>query len=193
MADKVKTDKIRKDLKQDQLVEQLLPNPAEPQATIQLRGWLGKGVQEGSWRLYLTPQLDEYVQFQDKDILHMQPIPAEQSPLGGTLIWLPAGTSLQHTRVATRQLQADFLSGGITSSYMAGAVPAFAAAGRKAVFAVGTAGVNCSYNPHIPACQAPTTACRSINIPCESGFCHTHEFICQITLRPECSLNCGDS
>ncbi len=191
MADK--DNKTRKVLKQDQLIEQLAPDPADPQATIQLRGWLGKGAREGFWRLYLTSQLDEYVQFQEKDVVHTQPIPPEQSPLGGTIVWLPAGTSLQHTRVATRQLQAGFLSGGITANFMAGAVPSFAMAARRAVFAVGTAGVNCSVNPHIPACQAPTTNCKSINIPCETvGFCHTHEFICQITLRPECSLNCGD-
>ena len=191
MADK--DNKSRKELKQDPLVEQLVPDPADPQATIQLKGWLGKGVKAGSWRLYLTPQLDEYVQFQDKDIVHTQPIAPEQSPLGGTMIWLLAGTSLQHTRVTTRQLQAGFLSGGITANFMAGATSTFAMAARRAMFAVGTAGVNCSVNPHIPACQPPTTNCKSINIPCETvGFCHTHEFVCQITLRPECSLNCGD-
>ena len=191
MADK--DNKTRKELKQDPLVEQLAPDPADPQATIQLKGWLGKGVKAGSWRLYLTPQLDEYVQFQDKDIVHTQPIAPEQSPLGGTMIWLLAGTSLQHTRVTTRQLQAGFLSGGITANFMAGATPTFAMAARRAVYAVGTAGVNCSVNPHIPACQPETTNCKSINIPCETiGFCHTHEFVCQITLRPECSLNCGD-
>jgi hypothetical protein len=191
MADK--DNKTRKELKQDALVEQLAPDPADPQATIQLKGWLGKGVKAGSWRLYLTPQLDEYVQFQDKDIVHTQPIAPEQSPLGGTMIWLLAGTSLQHTRVTTRQLQAGFLSGGITANFMAGAAPTFAMAARRALFAVGTAGVNCSVNPHIPACQPLTTNCKSINIPCETvGFCHTHEFVCQITLRPECSLNCGD-
>ena len=151
MADK--DNKTRKELKQDALVEQLAPDPADPQATIQLKGWLGKGVKAGSWRLYLTPQLDEYVQFQDKDIVHTQPIAPEQSPLGGTMIWLLAGTSLQHTRVTTRQLQAGFLSGGITANFMAGAAPTFAMAARRAVFAVGTAGVNCSVNPHIPACQ----------------------------------------
>ena len=189
MADKV--NKPRKELKQDPLVEQLAPDPADPQATIQLRGWLGKGVKEGSWRLYLTPQLDEYVQFQDKDIVHTQPIAPEQSPLGGTVIWLVAGTSLQHTRVVTRQLQADFLSGGITANFMTGAVPALAATARRAVFGALTAGINCSVNPHIPGCQPLTTNCKSINVPCETvGFCHTHEFICQITLRPECSLNC---
>ena len=129
MADK--DNKTRKELKQDPLVEQLAPDPADPQATIQLKGWLGKGVKEGSWRLYLTPQLDEYVQFQDKDIVHTQPIAPEQSPLGGTMIWLLAGTSLQHTRVTTRQLQAGFLSGGITANFMAGATPTFAMAARQ--------------------------------------------------------------
>src|SRR5579864_4072536 len=88
-----------KQLKQDPLVDQLMPDPGNPQPTIQLTGWLGKGTDEGWWRLYLTPQLDEYVEFSADSVVHTQPLQKEQSALGGSTVWLKAGTALNHTQV----------------------------------------------------------------------------------------------
>src|ERR1700751_1576644 len=115
-----------KSLSQDPLVERLISDPANPEPTVHLSGWLGKATQEGMWRLYLTPQLDEYVQFSESDVVHTQPLTPDQSPLGGSVVWLKAGTPLEHTHVAKTKMQADFLSGAVTSGYMAGAVPSFA-------------------------------------------------------------------
>jgi hypothetical protein len=95
MAMKDKPDNEPKQLKQDPLVEHLVPDPVDHQPTIQLTGWLGKAAKEGFWRLYLTPQLDEYVQFADKDVIYTQPAKPEHSPLGGTTVWLQAATTLQ--------------------------------------------------------------------------------------------------
>src|SRR5471030_179154 len=99
------TKKPTRQLKQDRLVEQLIPDPGNHQPTIQLTGWLGKGTKEGFWRLYLTPQLNEYVQFADKDVVHTQPVPEDQSSLGGTMVWLDAGTMLEHMQIVKRQVQ----------------------------------------------------------------------------------------
>jgi len=88
-----------KQLKQDLLVEQLVPDPGNPQPTIQLTGWLGKGAEEGLWRLYLTPQLDQYVEFSADSVVHSQPLQKEQSALGGTTVWLKAGATLHHTHI----------------------------------------------------------------------------------------------
>src|SRR5215471_11282505 len=173
-------------LVQDRLVEQLIPDPADHQPTIQLTGWLGKSSKEGFWRLYLTPQLNEYVQFAETAVLHSQPIPEEQSPLGGTVVWLEAGTTLEHLEVVKRQVQADFLSGGITSNYLSTAPSAFnvAAAGRV-IGEDSTRGFRCSINPHIPACQLRTEVCPigSLGIGCGTGtFCGTREFVCGATV-----------
>ncbi len=185
-------------LKQDSLVEKLVPDPANHQPTIQLTGWLGKDAKEGTWRLYLTPQLDEYVQFTDADVVHSQPMQEAQSSLGGTIIWLKAGTVLQHTQVVKQQVQADFLSGGITSSYMAGAATSFPASGLKARTPVGnTRGYVCSVNWHIPACQQRTEFCpiASVDTNCYStAFCDTGAFVCGRTVGcsvgRECSVGC---
>ena len=61
-----------KKLAQDPLVEKLVSDPSQHEPTIQLRGWLGKGTVEGVWRIYLTPQLNEYVEVAENDILHTQ-------------------------------------------------------------------------------------------------------------------------
>jgi hypothetical protein len=186
-----------KQLKQDPLVEQLVPDPGNPQPTIQLTGWVGKGTEEGLWRLYLTPQLDQYVEFSADSVVHSQPLQKEQSALGGSTIWLKAGTPLQHTQIYSRQVQANFLSGGITSGYLAGSVSSLAAAGfRAGVVATGTRGYQCSVNPHIPVCQPRTYACpiASDNAPCTGPLCATGAFVCGYsagcTEQQECSVGC---
>ena len=99
----------KKKLEQDALVEALVPDPSGHQPGMQLTGWLGKGTTEGHWRLYLTPQLSEYVEFAEDDVLHSQALTEAQSPLGGTIVWLKPGVALRHTEVVTRSVQADFL------------------------------------------------------------------------------------
>ena len=71
-----------KQLKQDPLVEQLAPDPGSHIPTIQLTGWLGKGSKEGHWRLYLNPELDQYVGFSAEDVVHTQALDPKQSLLG---------------------------------------------------------------------------------------------------------------
>jgi hypothetical protein len=186
-----------KQLKQDPLVDQLMPDPGNPQPTIQLIGWLGKGTDEGLWRLYLTPQLDEYVEFSADSVVHTQPLQKEQSALGGSTVWLKAGTALNHTQVVQRQVQADFLSGGITSGFLTGSTSSLPAAGRKPVVAPGnTRTYVCSVNPHIPVCQPRTYACpiASYDAPCTGALCATGAFVCGYsagcTNHQECSVGC---
>jgi len=147
-----------KKLEQDELVGALVPDPSQHQPTTQLSGWLGKGAAEGLWRLYLTPQMDAYVEFAEDDVVHTQPLARSDSPLGGTIVWVKSGVKLRHTVVVTRQVQADFLSGGVTSGFMAGTNPALFPQMQR--FRAGrTNDFVCSTNIHIPACQIRTEVC----------------------------------
>jgi hypothetical protein len=186
-----------KQLKQDPLVEQLVPDPGNPQPTIQIAGWLGKGTEEGFWRLYLTPQLDQYVEFSADSVVHTQQLEKEQSALGGSTVWLKAGTPLNHTQIVKRQVQADFLSGGITSGYLSTTTSSLPTAGfRPAVAAGNTRTYVCSVNPHIPVCQPRTYACpiASDDAPCTGPLCATGAFVCGYsagcTNHQECSVGC---
>jgi hypothetical protein len=176
-------------LKQDSLVDELTQDARQQQPTIQVSGWLGRGGDEGKWNLFLTPKLDEYIQFSEQDVIHSQPLSVDFSPLGGTIVWLRAGTSVRHVTVATLDTQADFLAGSIASTYLAGALSSLPAVGSpRGAMAVGTAGVNCSANPHIPACAPPTQNCYQTKVyPCtiepvncgtNNAFCATREFVC---------------
>lgn len=171
-------------LQQDSLVEQLAPGKGR--STIQLTGWLEKGSEADSWKLYLTPKLDEYVQFSEKDLVNSRQLPTESSPLGGTIIWLNADSTLQYVKVIGQREQAGFLSGGITSAYLAGSASYLpdAPTPRNLGAMIGTY----TANWHIPACQAPTTNCYQTKVyPCtlepiscgtNNAFCTTREFVC---------------
>ena len=171
--------RARPQLKQDRLVESIVPDPNQPPSVITLTGFLGNGAQQGDWRLYLSANLDEYVEFSESDVVHHQPISQERSPLGGTTVWVRSGTTLRHTCVESRQVQADFLQGGITSEFMRST--RLSALRGAAVMGTGwgcTRNYVCSTNPHIPACQLRSEACVSFGcgpqtgLLCPSVDCH---------------------
>lgn len=85
-----------------------------------LTGWLGKSTRDGRWRLYFTPQLDEYVEFKEEDVLRSQSLGSEQTE-GPTTLWVERGASLEHTRTTSRQVQAEFLGGEVAANFLAGA------------------------------------------------------------------------
>jgi len=80
---------------------QLMPDPGNYQPPIQLSGWLGKATEKGHLRLFLTQQLDEYVEFPEIDIVHAQPLQRADSSLSGTMVWVCANAPLQHTKMTT--------------------------------------------------------------------------------------------
>ena len=82
-----------------------------------LKGLLGRGEAENIWRLYLTLEMDEYVEFASSDVVHSQAV-NESDSLAGTSVWVRRGTTLRYTHVASRQVQADFLRGDITARHL---------------------------------------------------------------------------
>jgi hypothetical protein len=105
------------ELRQDDLVEKLLPDPSQHQALTVISGLLGRSLQAGYWRLYLAPSLQEYVEISEKDIVHHEP--SGQPGVGGTKVWLRSNAPLQYTRITSRQIQAEFLQGPIGAGFRA--------------------------------------------------------------------------
>jgi hypothetical protein len=164
-------------LEEDQLVQKLVPDPSQgpPNATV-LRGYLGRGTDKGSWRLYLSADLDEYVELSEADILHTQKLPDDQ----GTLVWVPKTLALNHVRVQSEEVQADFLRGHIE---LTGLQPGAAAAGIAQEVPPTLATV-CS----TVACP-PSVRCLS-HTPCPSVPCHTVVFRCPPSHPPCPSIPC---
>jgi hypothetical protein len=112
--DKQSNDALR--LEQDALIARLIPDASQVPDVQVLVGFLGKSTREGYWRLYLTIILNEYVEFDEKDVVHRRAFECDESRLGGTMVWIRRGANLQHTQSVSREAQADFLQGGITAS-----------------------------------------------------------------------------
>jgi hypothetical protein len=165
-------------LKQDRLVDSLVPEPQSHQPSVMLTGFVGKASGDKMWRLYMSAQMDEYVEFPEAALLHSEAVPERDDPLGGTTVWLRPDTPLQHTRVTSRQVQAGFLQGEITAGYLGGAAGARLTVPRPETGYACTRNYVCSVNPHIPACQIRTENCGSAFCPPGTGaLCPTGEFI----------------
>ena len=88
-------------LKEDDLVRALVPDPsAAPEDAVVLSGFLGRSPAEGHWRIYGSPDLGGWVEVDEADILHSQPLPPDEAPLGGTVL----GTAGSHPLRQSRQL-----------------------------------------------------------------------------------------
>jgi hypothetical protein len=106
-------------LEEDAIVSALRPDPtAEAPGTVALQGYLGRGAAEGTWRLYLSTELDEFVELPEEAIRHSEKLPDEQ----GTRVWVDRSTSLQLKRVTSQTVEAEFLAGPITRGPLTQAV-----------------------------------------------------------------------
>ena len=100
-------------LKEDNLIESLVPEPSALSAVRLLSGWLGKSPRNTCWRLYLTPTLDHYLEFDEEQVVHTHRLTAPEIPLGGTMIWLEREARVSETRTTPRETQASFLQGDL--------------------------------------------------------------------------------
>jgi hypothetical protein len=121
MADQRQPGETRTQFEQSAFIERLVPNPAQTPEVRFVSGFLGRSAQDGYVRLYLTPDLNEYLEIREEDIVHTQALATEQNPLGGHAVWMRRDATVQHTRTMSRQVQAEFLQGNITAGYLAGA------------------------------------------------------------------------
>lgn len=105
-----------KDLKPDIYVEKLVTDPSTPPPDLKtLHGWLGKSNRAEYWRLYLTPELNEFIEVLEGNILHTQSLVTPDNPLGGVILWIRKNTMVQHTYTTLVEAQADFLQGDLQS------------------------------------------------------------------------------
>jgi hypothetical protein len=100
----------------DKIIKQLVPQPGQPPDAKVLAGFLGESSREGHWRLYLTPQLDHYVEIPRDAILHTISLESKDNPIGGTVVWVRREANLVYTKTASREAQADFFQGSIHSA-----------------------------------------------------------------------------
>jgi hypothetical protein len=85
------------------------------------------------------------------------------------------------TTVVAPRGQASFLHGGITIRYLPSAdVTPFVTQRSTPARMSDTLAVDCSINPHIPACAPYSSDCSAARCPPDptGPFCPTREFVC---------------
>jgi hypothetical protein len=108
----------RRTPKQHDLVERLVPDPSQPADVTVLVGFLGKSAQAGTWRLYIAPDLSEYLEFPEESVRHTEDVKIAQSALPRTAVWVDRNANIVHNR-SERQPYSDFLRGEIATTFMA--------------------------------------------------------------------------
>ncbi len=82
-------------------------------------GFIGKSGRAGRWRLYTHPDLTDYLEFPESDVLNVTPVSITQSPLGGSIVWFRADAKLQRVSSRSHEEQSKFLKGPMTSGFLA--------------------------------------------------------------------------
>jgi hypothetical protein len=97
----------------DPLTERLVPDPNNPNVTRQTGFLLGKSQIESRWRLYMSADLNHYVEFDKDDI-----IDAHQFRPSYTVVWLRPNAQAYETK--TRSAPVEFLQGEIRKGFLRG-------------------------------------------------------------------------
>ena len=141
-----------KSLKHDALVSRIVGDPAKPADTIWLTGFLGPSSEDGHTRVYSDPSFETYVDVPTDAIIHTEPLPKDQSPLGGSYVWLKKDAEVLHGKVGTERKKAKFLEGPIQAAF---AAQAGAAAPGGGVGILPTDNPGCGPTRFPPQCQSP--------------------------------------
>jgi hypothetical protein len=101
--------------KLDSFTSKIVGDPAKPQDTLLVTGFLGASSEHGHTRIYTDPTLDTYVDVANSDIVHSEPLAKEQSPLGGHYIWVKKNAEILSGQAGTARTKAKFLEGPIAA------------------------------------------------------------------------------
>jgi len=98
-------------LQEDELAVKLVSADPCGSDAVLLTGYMGKGLRNGRWRLYKAPELKEYVEFGEEDVLHCEKTKSDLFPARASLVWLRADAKLVHQKAKSSTVAAEFLSG----------------------------------------------------------------------------------
>jgi len=94
-------------------VSQVVKDPKSPPDVLLLQGFPGASSEKGHTRLYFDPQLTGYVEIPDDAILHSRELDSDQSPLGGSYVWIKRDAQVLQGGAGTGRIKAAFLEGPI--------------------------------------------------------------------------------
>ena len=87
----------------DAFTAKVVPDPKNPGESLLLTGFLGASTESKQTRIYWDPSLSSYVDVDNANIIHSEPLPKEQSPLGGSYIWVKRSAEVSTMRHSRRR------------------------------------------------------------------------------------------
>src|SRR3982074_2519002 len=113
MADETNKPKTDAKARLDAFIAKVAADPNKPQDTLLLTGFLGASSEPDHTRVYLDETLEDYIDIANSDIVHTEPLPKEQSPLGGAYIWVKKDADVVFGKAGGERRKAKFLEGPI--------------------------------------------------------------------------------
>lgn len=104
----------------DTFIEALVQDECAPPDVRVLAGYLGHSSRGSDWwRLYLTLELNHFVEFHGDDVVHCVRLATEANPLAGNVVWVRRDADLWHMNVRSRPETAhDFVQGDISRRHL---------------------------------------------------------------------------
>jgi hypothetical protein len=100
----------------DEFTAKAVPDPKNPEASL-VTGFVGVSSEPGKTRIYWDPSLSSYVDVDTADILHSEPVPKEQSGLGGSYIWLKRSAEVSYGSAGGQTAKGKFFEGPLMTAY----------------------------------------------------------------------------
>jgi hypothetical protein len=85
-------------IRYDDFIANVHADPAQPEATIMLAGFIGHGA-EGGVRIYPDASLGTWYDVTEADVVHAMPVP--DAKLGGSYVWVRASAQIKPGAAAT--------------------------------------------------------------------------------------------
>ena len=106
-------------------VREVVRDPNNVPDVTMLYGYIGASSEAGHERVYLSPDLSNYVEVPESAILHRAVAPKEQDPHGGATLWVKKDAALVYKMAPAAQALAHYFAGAIQGGpAAAGAAPA---------------------------------------------------------------------
>ena len=182
----------------DDFVSKVQSDPANPQATIMLAGYSGRGP-DGHVRIYPDPTLGKWYDVPEADVVHSQPIP--NSELGGSYVWIKSSAAIkpgssepaaqpQAMAAAAPAQQLQPTPTAVTHCFICPPHNTLATVCTQHLCQP-TPATHCFICPPLtqaPGCAQPYT--QQVHCPTQPVVCDTRTILTQIGCPPPQSLHC---
>ena len=162
----------------DALAEKMVADPAMIPDSVALAGFVGRSAEQGNIRLYVDAGFRSYYEISISDVVHSQQLPTNQSPFGGSIVYVRGGAPLRLVQVSA-EIEARFLQGPMSNAG-AGAAGATSLPGVNRAFLLGTFHTICRCRSEAP------TSCGDVGCSGRGGGVGNTDVGCKTDVLAGC-------